>query len=54
MKDKISTIILLAIFIALLVIIYNLTSKQAVQSNISENLVNNIGCLSNLMRGGQQ
>ena len=41
MKDKISTIILLAIFIALLVIIYNLTSKQAVQSNISENLVNN-------------
>lgn len=40
MKDKISTIILLAIFIALLVIIYNLTSNQAMQSNISENLVN--------------
>lgn len=40
MKDKISTIILLAIFIALLVIIYNLTSSQAPQSNISENLVN--------------
>lgn len=40
MKDKLSTIILLAIFIALLVIIYNLTSNQAVQSNISSNMVN--------------
>lgn len=39
-KDKLSTIILLAIFIALLVIIYNLTSNQAVQSNISSNMVN--------------
>lgn len=40
MKDKLSTIILLAIFIALLVIIYNLTSNQAVQSNNSSNMVN--------------
>lgn len=40
MKDKISTIILLIIFIALLVVIYNITNKQTSKSNISSNIVN--------------
>lgn len=40
MKDKLSTIILLIIFVILLIVIYNLTNEQIPKSNISSNIVN--------------